>query len=60
MTYNFDPDRWLENHQTLLKKKLGAGEISRAEYDGAVRDLEERYHRMCVRLDGSYRIPEKD
>ncbi len=60
ITYNFDPDRWLENHQALLDKKLHDGEIDRQEHRDALQDLEERYHRMCRRLDGSYRLPDKE
>ncbi len=60
MTYNFDPDRWLEIHKALLKKKLLDKKISPKAYQKAVDELEERYHQMWKRLDGSYRIPEQE
>jgi hypothetical protein len=60
MTYNFDPERWLENHQALLRRKLRDGTIDRDEFDREHEALEERYLRMCDRLDGTYRLPGGD
>lgn len=60
ITYNFDPDRFLENHQALLARKLRDGTIDRAEYRRALEELEERYHQMCARLDGTYQLPEQE
>jgi len=58
ITYNFDPDRWFEIHKGLLKKKLIDEKISAEDYRKAIEELEERYHQMWKRLDGTYRIPE--
>jgi len=56
VTYNFDPERWLENHQALLQKQLRDGEIDEEAFTREREALEERYNRMCDRLDGTYRV----
>lgn len=56
MTYNFDPDKWLDIQMELLKKKLQEEVISREEYDIGVKELEERYHQMWKHLDGYFQI----
>ena len=58
MTYNFDPDRWYDNEIAFLSAKLKSGELSQAEYDAAVAELDSRYDEMMNRLDGSYQIPQ--
>ncbi len=57
MTYNFDPDRWFENELYIIRTKYKAGQMTRAEYDKAVEELDLRLKRMWERLDGSYQVP---
>ena len=56
MTYNFDPDQWLDTQTALLRKRLAAGEISEQEFQTAMEELDERYQQMWKRLDGYFRI----
>ncbi len=58
MTYNFDPDGWLEREIALLEKKRNDGEIDGKEFDRALEELEERRQRMWEKLDGTFRIPD--
>ena len=58
MTYNFDPDRWLEAHRAAAEARRKRGEISDEEYRAELLDLERRYEEMVTRLDGTYEIPE--
>ena len=57
MTYNFDPDRWLEAHRAALERRRQRGEIDDAEYESELRELDRRYEEMVTRLDGTYEIP---
>ena len=57
MTYNFDPDRWLEAHRAALAARRGRGEIDDAEYESRLLELDRRYEEMVARLDGTYEIP---
>jgi hypothetical protein len=57
VTYNFDPDRWYENQRASLEAKLGRGEITSAEFEIALEELERRLVEMESRLDGTFRIP---
>ncbi len=57
MTYNFDPDRWLETHQTVLEARHARGEIDDAALATGMADLDRRYDEMVARLDGTYVIP---
>jgi len=56
MTYNFDPDRWLESHRAVLAGQRERGEIDDAEYESGLLDLDRRYEEMVARLDGTYEI----
>lgn len=56
MTYNFDPDHWFDMQSALLKRKLEEGSMSKAEYDSAIKELEQRVEEMWERLDGTYRV----
>jgi hypothetical protein len=58
MTYNFDPDRWLEAHRAAAEARRERGEISDEEYRAELLDLDRRYEEMVNRLDGTYEIPE--
>ena len=57
MTYNFDPDRWYENHLRLLDNRREKGEIDDEQYRCEREDLDRRYEEMLRRLDGTYAIP---
>lgn len=59
MTYNFDPDRWLDIELAALEHAFKAGRM-----DGSTREkrkdrLIKRYDEMVTRLDGTYRIHEE-
>ncbi len=56
MTYNFDPDRWYDNELRALELSLKRGEISKASFQKALEDLDQRYEQMIDRLDGTYQI----
>jgi hypothetical protein len=57
MTYNFDPDKWLDNELEVLKARLGAGELTEPAFEQAEAELDRRHQQMWDRLDGSYRLP---
>ncbi len=57
MTYNFDPDTWLNTNRAALEARLNRGELSAAEFEAALDDLDRRYDEMVARLDGTYVIP---
>jgi len=56
MTYNFDPDRWLEAHRAVAEARRRRGEIDDDEFRAELRDLDRRYDEMIARLDGTYTI----
>jgi hypothetical protein len=39
MTYNFDPDRWLENEITFLENSYKSGKISELEYETSLEKI---------------------
>ena len=57
MTYNFDPDRWMEAHRAVLETCRDRGEIDDAELEAELLELDQRYDEMVARLDGTYEIP---
>jgi hypothetical protein len=57
MTYNFDPDRWLESRRAALEGRRDRGELDEQEFAAEFRNLERRYEEMLERLDGTYEIP---
>jgi hypothetical protein len=59
MTYNFDPERWLELHVALLDERRRRGEIDDGTYHHERAELERRYDAMIERLDGTYRLPNR-
>lgn len=59
MTYNFDPDRWYENHRELLEERRRRGELDEAAFAAEMADLDRRYAEMLRRLDGTYQLPEE-
>jgi hypothetical protein len=50
MTYNFDPDRWLENEQHALETRHQRGEISDEEFQQAWDALLDEYQKHCDRV----------
>ena len=57
MTYNFDPERWYDNHRALLERQLDQGELNPEAFDQAVAKLDRDYEAMLERLEGTYRLP---
>jgi hypothetical protein len=57
MTYNFDPDRWYENELLVVRSKYKTGQITKQEYNKAVKELDRKLEDMWKRLDGSYQLP---
>ena len=57
MTYNFDPDNWYDREFRILKHQHRCGDLSEADFQESVADLERRYQEMLDRLDGTYRMP---
>ncbi len=59
MTYNFDPEKWLENQRLALEAGRARGEVDEDAYRAALAEAERRYEEMVRRLDGSFEIPGK-
>lgn len=57
MTYNFDPEGWLERHLAALEARRSRGELDAAAFAAGLAELERRYDDMVARLDGTYEIP---
>ncbi len=57
MTYNFDPDRWLDAHRAAVKARRDHGEIDDATMGVELAELDRRYEEMVARLDGTFEIP---
>ena len=56
MTYNFDPDRWLDNELAALELELKSGRMDESDVERRKDALMDRYDEMVSRLDGTYRI----
>lgn len=56
MTYNFDPDRWLDNELAAVDAAFKAGRMNVSEYEKQKDQLLQRYDAMVARLDGTYGI----
>jgi len=56
MTYNFDPDRWLDNELAAVEFEFKAGRIDESDLVRQKDALMDRYDEMVARLDGTYRI----
>jgi len=56
VTYNFDPERWLENERLRLEQRRRAGELSEEAAARAAEELERRYEAMLARLDGTFPV----
>jgi hypothetical protein len=59
MTYNFDPDRWLEMHRAALNARRERGEIGEATFAEEWAELDRRHEEMVRRLDGTYEIDDR-
>jgi mannitol/fructose-specific phosphotransferase system IIA component (Ntr-type) len=57
VTYNFDADSWYENQVLLIRSLHEQGQLSDAEFEAKMAEIEQRYESMLDRLDGSYTIP---
>ena len=57
MTYNFDPDTWLQANRAALEARRDRGEIDDDAFGAALADLDRRYDELVARLDGTYQIP---
>jgi hypothetical protein len=57
VTYNFDPELWLESHRAALAARRDRGEIDDAEFESELEELDRRFEEMVARLDGTYEIP---
>ena len=56
MTYNFDPEKWLENERLRVEMQRRNGEIAADAADKVLQDLERRYEEMLARLDGTFPV----
>jgi len=56
MTYNFDPDRWLDNELAFLEFEFKTGKIDASDVERRKDKIMDRYDEMVTRLDGTYRM----
>ena len=56
VTYNFDPEKWLEAHRAALEARRARGELADADMEAELRELDRRYDELVARLDGTYEI----
>jgi hypothetical protein len=56
VTYNFDPDKWLENEQLRIEMRRQKGELTADEAAGEIDAAEKRYEEMLKRLDGTFPV----
>jgi hypothetical protein len=57
LTYNFDPEKWYENHRRALLARHERGELDERAFADALDELDRRYEEMLTRLDGSFQLP---
>jgi hypothetical protein len=57
VTYNFDPEQWLELQIKGVEARFTSGELDEAGKRAALREIDRRYEQMVSRLDGTYQIP---
>jgi hypothetical protein len=60
MTYNFDPEGWLDRQRAAARARRARGEIDDAGLAAALDEAERRYDEMVARLDGTFEIPPGD
>jgi hypothetical protein len=56
MTYNFDPEKWLEAQRAAIEARHARGELDDTALEAELRELDDRYDAMVARLDGTYEI----
>ncbi len=56
MTYNFDPEKWLEAQRAVIKDRHARGELGETDLTTELRELDRRYDELIARLDGTYEI----
>ena len=56
MTYNFDPDRWLDNELAAVEFAFKSGRMKESDAERHKDRIMDRYDEMVTRLDGTYRI----
>jgi len=56
LTYNFDPDRWLDNELAALEAAYVSGRMNSSEHEKRQAEILQRYDAMVARLDGTYQI----
>ncbi len=57
MTYNFDPEKWYENHRRLLLARRERSELDEREFADALEELERRFEEMLAQLDRPFQLP---
>ncbi len=60
MTYNFDPENWLEAQRAVLAARRARGELGDADMEAELRELDRRYDELVARLDGTYEISSRN
>jgi hypothetical protein len=60
VTYNFDPEKWLENERLRLDRRRRDGKLTADEAAAALEDIERRYEAMVARLDGTFTVGNRD
>lgn len=59
MTYNFDPERWLDDRKASLEERFRRGELDDEELRRSLEELDRRYEEMLSRLDGTFQMPQR-
>jgi hypothetical protein len=57
LTYNFDPEKWYENHRRLLLARRERSELDEREFADALEELERRFEEMLAQLDRPFQLP---
>jgi len=57
LTYNFDPEKWYENHRAVLEERRRRGELDDVRLARELEELDRRLEEMVQRLDGTYQLP---
>jgi hypothetical protein len=56
VTYNFDPDKWLENEQLRIEMRRRNGELTADMAAAELAEAERRHEGMLKRLDGTFPV----
>lgn len=60
MTYNFDPEKWLEAQRAVLEARRARGELADADMEAELGEIDRRYDELVARLDGTYEISSRN